>query len=252
MAVSVFKPPYLQQLRLDRQRIDDPKAYPFTLPFLQCDFELAFTRPLTVIVGANMSGKSSLLEAIAALCGFGTMGGRRDYALHKPENKLADALRAVWKPKITNGYFVRAESFHAFAEQIDEIRRGPAGAAIYDYYDGKSLHEQSHGQAYLSMFRNNLRGRGLYILDEPEASLSPTRQMEFLQLIHRQVQQGEGQFIIATHSPLIMAYPGATLLEIDGAVLRERSFRAIEHFHVLQRFYQNPDAFMTELLELDK
>jgi predicted ATPase len=171
-------------------------TYPFTIPLFSQEFHYDFRSTVTLFVGENGSGKSTLLEAIASKCDFHAGGGGRNqrYHHHQSESPLADALRLSWSPKVTEGFFLRAESFYNFATYFDEIAQDDL--RIYDRYGGKSLHEQSHGESFLSLFVHRFT-RGLFILDEPEAALSPQRQLAFMRIIHQLTATGRAQFIIA-------------------------------------------------------
>src|SRR6201982_559940 len=199
--------PYLKQLWLDPASIPDRDAYPFCLPFLHDDFELRFDRAITIIVGENGTGKSTLLEGIAALAGYDGAGGGKGYrtvdhsdALEVMGGELSDALRASWLPKITNGWFFRAESFFSVARYLDAV--GSPNADFLSY---------SHGEGFLRFFNERCQQQGIFIFDEPESALSPSRQIEFLKLMRRVDSIGHCQVIMATHSPMLMAYPAETL-----------------------------------------
>ena len=230
---------------------DDDRAfdsYPLSLPlFSRDDFALRFTRPVTIIVGENGSGKSTLLEAIAKLAGFSVMGGSRNHINYDREDvELAQHLRLSWLPKVGNGFFLRAETMFNFASTIDELAHEPGGS--YDAYGGKSLKQRSHGEGFLALFENRFSSRGLYILDEPEAALSPQRQIEFLRAIKRMERSENCQIIIATHSVLVAAYPDAQLLNVQDGRLVETGLHKLTHFKTLYNFFYNPDAFIEDAL----
>ena len=200
---------------LDPARVSDRAAYPFCLPFLKDEFELEFDCAVTIIVGENGTGKSTLLEGIAALAGYDEAGGGKGYrpvdhsqAVEAMGGRLADALRASWLPKITNGWFFRAESFFTVARYLDEAARG-SDASPPDFLS------YSHGEGFLRFFAERCRRQGIFIFDEPESALSPSRQIEFLKLLRRMDRSGICQVIMATHSPMLMAYPGGQLLRLD-------------------------------------
>src|SRR5260221_10304596 len=197
--------PYLKRIWLDPSRIDDRAAYPFCLPFLHDDFEVSFDRPITIIVGENGSGKSTLLEGIAVLAGFDDAGGGKGYmpvdhsgALEAMGGRLARALRASWLPKLSNGWFFRAESFFTVARYLDRAAI-EGGAAPPDFLS------HSHGEGFLRFFAERTGRQGLFIFDEPESALSPSRQIEFLKILKRIDQSKVTQVIMATHSPMLMA-----------------------------------------------
>ena len=243
---ALFRPPYLRSAVLNLDEVEDADAYPFSIPAIAAEpFTLTFTRPVTVLAGPNGSGKSTILEALAACCGFGRQGGNRNHALgdqavNRGENRLAEHLRLSWLPKVTQGFFVRGESFPGFIRQLDGLDSGWVDEG--DALQGRPLSERSHGEAYHKVFRTRLRGHGIFLLDEPEVALSPNRQLELLRGIR--AAEGDAQFIIATHSPLLMAYPGATLLHLTGAGIVERPFTVTEHFRTLREFYLDPASFM--------
>ncbi|MCQ8277528.1 AAA family ATPase [Acetobacteraceae bacterium KSS8] len=221
-------------------------GHPFTVPAIAAEpLDLEFTRPVTIFVGVNGSGKSTLLEAIAALSGFGGDGGNRNYrdSTTVAEERLSQALRASWKPKVSRGFYTRAETIMGLISRID------AFDAQVDY-GGRSLTTRSHGEGYLQIFRNRIEGgSGLFVLDEPEAALSPALQIEFLRMIRRAERREDTQFIIATHSPLLMAYPGTTLLHMTDFGIIERPFERTDHFRLLREFYRDPGAFMSSIFD---
>lgn len=241
--------PFLRSIELRPERVADAGMHPFDLPVLTFpEFRIDFTAPVTILVGPNGSGKSTIIEAIAALCGFARDGGNRNFAIgDQGENKLADALRPSWLPKVTTGFFMRAEGFAGFVRQVDDLIRD-SDRAFLSVFGGRSGSERSHGEGHLELFRSRLSGRGVYIFDEPEAALSPARQIEFLRIVHGAEQRGDAQFVIATHSPVLMAYPKATLLHMTNDGLIERPLEQTEHFQILQRFYAGPAAFLESAL----
>jgi predicted ATPase len=236
-------PPFLKRLALLPEKTRD--GYPFSLPiFKDRPFELSFDRPITFFVGDNGTGKSTLLEAIAKHCGFNLGGGSRDnaYATDAADMPLAEALRFSWLPKVTNGFFLRAESYFNFASYIDAIGtewRGP----ITETWGDRPLQEQSHGQSLMTLFRRRLGSerRAIYLLDEPEAALSPKRQLEFLALLHDWAESGNVQAIVVTHSPILMGFPDATLLSFDGERIREVAYRDIDHYRLTLDFLADPE-----------
>lgn len=221
----------------------DPTKYPFSVRALSGGIDLAFRSKVTFLVGENGSGKSTLLEAIAECCGFNPEGGSRDHyrAVFAERSPLAQALRLSWLPKVTEGFFMRAESFYNFATYIEQVSDLRA-------YGGRSLHEQSHGESFISLFANRFE-QGLYILDEPEAALSPQRQLTFLKIIHDLVTPGHAQFLIATHSPILLSYPGAVLFSLDGDAIQEIEYRETQHFLITRDFLNAPERFFKHLFE---
>ncbi|CAM5784626.1 MULTISPECIES: AAA family ATPase [Brevibacillus] len=236
---------YLRTIYLLRERFLTKTGYPFSLPAYRELERIDLTSSVTFLAGENGSGKSTLLEAIAYQCGFHTAGGSRanSYHVDRAEAALGDYIRLSWMPKMTDGFFLRAESFYQFASHIDEAERiEPNG---YRAYGGRSLHEQSHGESFLSLFANRFNGKGIYLLDEPEAALSPMRQLAFLYLMMDLVKEG-AQFLIATHSPILMGFPGATILSFDESPLAEVRYEETEHYQLTRRFLENRKAFLEE------
>src|ERR1700685_2920636 len=232
--------PYLKRVWLDPSRIEDRKAYPFCLPFLLDDFELSFDRPITIIAGENGTGKSTLLEGIAVLAGYDEAGGGKGYspvdhsdALEKMGGELSEALRASWLPKVTKGWFFRAESFFSVARYLDA-----AGSQSADFLS------HSHGEGFMRFFEERCQRQGIFIFDEPESALSPARQMEFLKLMQRMEQSTICQIIMATHSPMLMAYPNARLLRLSKYGLEPVTVEQTDHYKVLREFCHDPKGFV--------
>lgn len=244
-----LKPPFLRHISSVIPEDADRSRFPLTLPFLKTgSLDLDLTRKVTIIVGDNGTGKSALLEGIAALCGFSLLGGSRNHVNYDTETApLSRYLRLSWKPKVTSGFFLRAETIFSFAQTIDTIAR-EGGAAIYDSYGGKSLTERSHGETFLSLFQNRFGRQGIYLMDEPEAALSPSRQLDFLRAIKEMDDGDECQLIIATHSVLVMAYPNAQLLAISDRGIRPIEFHQTKHFKIMRDFCLDPDSFMAGAL----
>ncbi len=233
---------YLRTIRLLREQFPAANRYPFILPSIRHLEEIEVTSSVTFFVGENGSGKSTLLEAIAYQCGFHTAGGSRNhmYEVDRSEACLGDYIRLSWMPKQTNGFFLRAESFYQFASHVDELERvRPTGFAAYG---GRSLHEQSHGESFLSLFTNRFTGKGIYLLDEPEAALSPMRQLAFLYVMKDLVEEG-AQFLIATHSPILMGFPGAKILDFDASPVEEIRYEDTEHYQLTRRFLENRERY---------
>lgn len=216
--------------------------FPFNIPAFSRGIDLPIRSKVTFFVGENGSGKSTLLEALAECCGFSPEGGNRDHNRERfaERSPLAQALRLSWLPKVTEGFFMRAESFYNFASYIDEVSNLRA-------YGGKSLHEQSHGESFIALFSNRFE-QGLYILDEPEAALSPQRQLTFLKIIHDLATPGHAQFLIATHSPIILSYPEAVIFSLDGETITEIAYRETEHYLITRDFLNAPERFFKHLL----
>jgi predicted ATPase len=241
--------PYLKRVWLDASRVSDPAAYPFCLPFLQREFDLAFDHAITIIVGENGSGKSTLLEGIAAMAGYDEAGGGKGYmpvdhsrALEAMGGRLSQALRAAWLPKITTGWFFRAESFFSVARYLEQ-------AALEGGGRPPDFLSHSHGEGFLRFFDERCRRQGIFIFDEPESALSPSRQIEFLQLMRRMDRSGICQVIMATHSPIIMAYPGACLLRLSKYGLEPVTVEETDHYRLMREFWTDPKAFIATMLE---
>jgi predicted ATPase len=238
--------PFLTGISLREERVQKG-VHPFTLPLLEDEnFQLTFTTPVTFLVGENGSGKSTLLEALAWALGFGAQGGSRDnsYAEGADGHPLGRALNLNWRQRVTDGFFLRAETFYNFATYLEE-----AGSTFLAY-GGKSLHQQSHGEAFLSLFENRVED-GMYLLDEPEAALSPGRQLTFLSILHQLASIKVAQFIIATHSPILLTLPGATVLSIEEGRLREVSYRDTEHYQLTRDFLNAPERYHRHLFRND-
>ncbi len=238
--------PYLKRIWLEPSRIADPTAYPFCLPFLRNDFELSFERAVTVIVGENGMGKSTLLEGIAALAGYDEAGGGKGYrpvdhsnAVEAMGGGLSIALRASWLPKITNGWFFRAESFFTVARYLDQAALDdPRKPPPPDFLS------HSHGEGFLRFFEERCQKQGIFIFDEPESALSPSRQIEFLKLLRRMDHSGICQVIMATHSPMLMAYPNARLLGLAKHGLETVTVQQTDHYKIMQEFCADPAGFI--------
>ncbi len=243
MTNSINTSLFIRAIRLKRDRIASFDAYPFAVPAIRGLTELRFESPVAMLVGENGSGKSTLLESVAVAWGFNAEGGTVNFrfATRETHSSLSEYLvleRGATRPK--DGFFLRAESFYNVASQID-------GLGVVGSYGGKSLHEQSHGESFLTLATERFRGRGLYLLDEPEAALSPSRQLALLVRIHDLVQSGS-QFIIATHSPLLLAYPGAELFSMEGDGIRNVAYEETEHFYVTRRFLLDHKSAVANLL----
>ena len=212
---------------------------------------LAFDANVTILVGENGTGKSTLLEAIAVACGFNPEGGSRNFqfSTNDTHSALHGSLRIVRRAYPKDGYFLRAESLYNVATNLEQLDRQPAfSRKLTESYGGKSLHKQSHGESFLALVQNRLGGNGLYLFDEPEAALSPMRQMTLLAEIDRLVK-ANSQLIIATHSPMLMAYPGAQILELSAEGIRAVDWRETEHYQITKRFLDDPARMLRYLIE---
>jgi predicted ATPase len=243
---------FLIEVKLKRDEVPSFNEYPFYLDAVRQLNSLRLHPAVTFIIGENGSGKSTLLEAIAVAWGFNPEGGTKNFSFsthrsHSDLHKFLRLSRGVKRPR--DGFFLRAESFFNVATEIQKLDEEPGfGPPIINSYGGKSLHAQSHGESFFSLFSKRFGGNGLYILDEPEAALSPTRQMAMLTRIH-QLVRNKSQFIIATHSPIIMAYPNAHILQLGNEGLAPIKYEETEHLRVMREFIKRPDYFLNILLE---
>ena len=237
--------PYIERVLFDRARIRDPQHYAYCLPALRDIRQLDLHPRVTFFVGENGSGKSTLLEAIAIANGLNAEGGSRNmqFATRETHSELFQILKMRrYHALIPDAWFLRAESIYNVATEIDQLGVGSS-------YGGKSLHAQSHGESFLSLIENRF-GQGLYFLDEPEAALSPQRQLEFLLLLHTLVQQ-DSQLLIATHSPIIMSYPDAQILLFSEAGIAPVEYQATEHYRVTKAFLDAPERMLRHLFADD-
>ncbi len=240
-SLSSLGAPYLRSIASNSDRFDRASNHPFNVPSFAGGIDLSFSTNVTFLVGENGSGKSTLLESVAEICGFNPEGGSRDHQreVFADRSELSQTLRLSWSRKVTEGFFMRAESFYNFATYIDSVSNLVA-------YGGKPLHHQSHGESFLALFEHRFE-QGLYLLDEPEAALSPQRQLSFLRIIHELANPGHAQFIIATHSPILLAYPGARLYSFSEDGIREVSYRETDHYQVTRDFLNSPDRYFKYL-----
>jgi predicted ATPase len=242
---------YLNAVTLNRDWVSDWGQHPFSVAALQTMKTLEMHPKVTFLVGENGSGKSTLLEAIAEKLGFLLEGGSRvaNLAMHSYRSELSKCLtlsRTENRPM--DGFFLRAESFYNWATELDELEAQPFCGGVLASYGGKSLHEQSHGESFLNLLTERISGHGIYLFDEPEAALSPQRQLSMLVRMHDLVQEFS-QLIIATHSPLIMAYPDAWIYHFSGDGIQRVSYEETEHYQVTHAFFRNPKGMMERLFE---
>lgn len=238
------KGPYLIHLELLRDRVKSFDAFPYCLPVIRHLQRLAFHPKVTFLVGENGSGKSTILEALALSCQLNPEGGSRNFnfATRASHVEWDDCLRLARTASLArDSYFLRAETFYNVATEIEHI------GEILGAYGGQSLHEQSHGESFFALFKHRFRGNGLYLMDEPEAALSPKRQLEFLSILHCYCKQG-AQFVIATHSPIIMAYPDACIYHFSGEGIREVAYQETDHYLITRGFLANPKRTLDGLL----
>lgn len=242
---------YLTEVRLLRERVASFGTYPFALPALRNFQRLELHPAVTFLVGENGSGKSTLLEAVAAAWGFNPEGGGKNFRFstrssHSVLHEYLRLSRTYRRPK--DGFFLRAESFFNVATEIEQLDEGPGGPPIIDSYGGISLHEQSHGESFFSLMTHRFRGHGFYVLDEPEAALSPARQLAMLRRLHELVQR-RSQFLIATHSPMLLSYPDAWIYQIGVQGLERVRYEDTEHYELTRSFLNNPQGYLRNVLD---
>jgi predicted ATPase len=241
--------PYLLHLELLRDRVPSFDRFPFSLPALRQLDQLPFHPKVTFLVGENGMGKSTLLEALASSVGLNPEGGSRNFnfATRPSHSDFDSCLRVAKTIQLArDSYFLRAESFYNVATEIERL-----GQDLLPAYGGKSLHAKSHGESFFALFRHRFRGNGLYLMDEPEAALSPKRQLEFLTIMDDYCKQG-AQFVIATHSPIIMSYPDACIYVMDETGIHETPYLKTEHYLITRGFLANPQRSLTGLLSDEK
>jgi predicted ATPase len=244
---------YAIEIRLERDEVPSFDVYPFSLPAIRNLDVLPLHRAVTLFVGENGSGKSTLLEAIAVAAGFNPEGGTKNFRFgtrisHSPLHEYLRVAKGIRRPN--DGFFLRAESFFNVATEIERLDSEEGGPRVIDSYGGKSLHEQSHGESFMALMLNRFGGSGLYLLDEPEAALSPQRQLSALARIHDLVKAGS-QFIIATHSPILLAYPDAYIYSCSSEGIELTEYIETEHYRVMHDFLANPERMLKVLFAPD-
>lgn len=238
----------LRSVTLLRDKVLDWSVYPFVIPAIRTLETLEIRSRICFFVGENGSGKSTLLEAIAEHYGFGREGGGRNFYRHSSETAsgtslLANALRVAFTKRTGQGFYLRAESFFNIATEIDRL--GVVGG-----YGDISLHEQSHGESFLALLENRFTRKGFYVLDEPEAALSPARQLTMLSVLRNLLEENnEIQFLIATHSPILLAFPGAQILSFDDGAIHETTYRETGAYRVVARFVARPEVYVRTLFD---
>ena len=238
----------LKNIKLLRDRVENWEDYPFLVPAIRCFEELNLRSRICFFTGENGTGKSTLLEAIAIHYGFGREGGTRNFQNNSTESNhsvdpLVRTLRLSFDKRTGAGFFLRAESFFNTASYIDEI-----GAATF--YGGRSLHTRSHGETFFTLLELKFQRNGLFLLDEPEAALSPQRQLAFLVLLHDVLKKyKDAQFIISTHSPVLLGYPDAQIVSFDDGRLHEISYEDTAPLQIVRRFVNERESFLEDLLQ---
>ena len=232
------------RVTLMRDKVESFERYPFSLPAIRMLDFIDLHPKVTFIVGENGSGKSTLLEAMAIALGFNPEGGSRNFnfGTRESHSELHRFLRiAKGYRRHRDGFFLRAESWFNVATEVDRL-------GVAEHYGGRSLHEQSHGESFMALLKKRLGGDGLYLLDEPEAALSPTRQIEALSRLHELVLDGS-QLVIATHSPILMAYPDALILQCDARGIQPVAYEDTEHFRITRDFLAHRERVLNILME---
>jgi predicted ATPase len=243
---------FVSRVSLLRNKVESFDIYPFNLPAVHSLDRLDLHPKMTIFVGENGSGKSTLLEAIAVSLGFNPEGGTKNFAFgtresHSALHEYLLVAKGVRGPR--DGFFLRAESFFNVATEIDSLDAEPSiGPPIIKSYGGRSLHEQSHGESFLALLKNRFRGEGLYLLDEPEAALSPQRQLAALSRIHDLILEN-AQFVVATHSPILMAYPDACIYLFNAEGIKKVAYEDTEHYQITRDFLANPARMLRVLFE---
>ncbi|MHA7678867.1 AAA family ATPase [Cupriavidus sp. PET2-C1] len=241
---------FISRVTLRRDIVDSFERYPFSLPAVRTLDAMDMHPKVTFLVGENGSGKSTLMEAIAVALGYNAEGGSRNFSFgtrrsHSVLHEYLRVARGFKRPR--DGFFLRAESFFNVATEIERLDQEPAfSPPIINAYGGRSLHEQSHGESFLALMMHRFGGNGLYLLDEPEAALSPQRQLAVLSRIHDLAENGS-QFIIATHSPILMAYPDAWIYTCSPDGVARIDYQDTEHFRVTRDFLANPERMLRVL-----
>lgn len=239
---------FLKKVTLLRDSISSFREYPLSIPSIHSMDQIKLKKSVTFFVGENGSGKSTLLEGIAEVCGFNTASGSKDhtYDVHASTSDLAEHLRLSWLPKVSNGFFLRAESFYHFATYLEEV-----DTTGFRKYGGESLHRQSHGEAFLSLFLHSFKEQSIFLLDEPEAALSPSRQLTLLRILHDLTKDGQAQFIIATHSPILLGFPDADILSFDEGQIKSINYENTNHYQITKYFLNHREKFLNDIFKED-
>ncbi|HEY2841779.1 MAG TPA: AAA family ATPase [Pirellulales bacterium] len=250
MASSRKVDPFLRDVTLLRDRVASFDVYPFCIPGVRSLDRIEFHPEITFFVGENATGKSTLLEGIAVTEGFNAEGGSRNFnfSTRATHSSLGEYLRlgkGLRSLKDSDGFFLRAESFYNVATQVEDL-----GPGLLRSYGGKSLHQLSHGESFFALLCDRFWGNGLYLLDEPESALSPSRQLSMLAVMRRLIGEGS-QFLIATHSPILMAYPGAWIYQFSQQGIRRVEYTETEHYKVTKSFLERREQMLDELFRAD-
>jgi len=246
----------LKKLTILRDRVTDWSGYPFSISTIRNLDELIFRSRICFFAGENGTGKSTLLEAIAAHYGFGREGGNRNFSNDSTDSNhsidpLVRALRLAFNKRTGAGYFLRAESFFNTVSHMDDLDKEPSYAPpISASYGGRSLHTRSHGETFLTLLELKFQRNGLFLLDEPEAALSPQRQLSFILLIRGVLKTyKDAQFIVSSHSPVLLGYPGAQIMSFDDGQIHEIAYEETTSMQIVRRFVNDRDGFLEQLLK---
>jgi predicted ATPase len=247
----------LKKIKLLRDRVEKWEDYPFLVPAIRCFEELKLRSRICFFTGENGTGKSTLLEATAVHYGFGREGGTRNFRNDSTESNhsvdpLARALRLSFDKRTGAGYFLRAESFFNTVSYMDALDNDASAHSppISAFYGGRSLHTRSHGETFFTLLELKFQRNGLFLLDEPEAALSPQRQLAFLVLLHDVLKKyKDAQFIISTHSPVLLGYPEAQIVSFDDGSLHEISYEETAPLQIVRRFVNERESFLEDLLQ---
>lgn len=245
---------YFEAVKLARDEVKNFGDYPFSIPSIRHLHRLEFHPAVTFFIGENGSGKSTLLEAIAVKAGFSAEGGDKQlqFGTHDTHSPLHDCLRlerSFGAP--TDGFFLRAESLYNVASELENIEKYFPSKSPFHAYGGKSLHQQSHGESFLAVMKERLQGGGVYLFDEPEAALSPQRQLSVLTLMHRLVHH-QSQLIIATHSPILLAYPQARIYQFAESGITEVKYTETEHYQITKDFLNRHERMLEILMSAEE
>ena len=246
----------LKKITLLSDRIENRDKYPFSVPAIRNLTQLEFRSRICFFAGENGTGKSTLLEAIAAHYGFGREGGTRNFRNESTESNhsvdaLMQALRLSFDKRTGAGFFLRAESLFSTVSHMDELDKEPGGGPpISSFYGGRSLHTRSHGETFFTVLDLKFRRNGLFLLDEPESALSPQRQLAFLVLVHDVLKKyKDAQFIVSSHSPVLLGYPEAQIFSFDGGQIQEINYEQTASVQIVRRFLNHRERFLEELLQ---
>jgi predicted ATPase len=238
---------YITEVKLYTDHYPTKRYYPFNVPVLRTTSRLTFRRPVTFFVGENGSGKSTLLEAITKKCGVHVWDKPKRHLAHQNpyEGRLVDFIEVTWADEPVPGSLFRAETFRDLADFLDDVAMCDPGRL--KYHGGQILNTLSHGEGMLTYFSARYDRRGLYFLDEPEAALSPTSQVKFYKILQDLANRKDVQFLIATHSPILLALPGAQIFSFDGPRIQEMAYEETEHYQVYRQFFTNRTALMERI-----